>query len=481
MTVCSFFVLFILILYFRKKRKVTEAFAFVSSFAISMETMTSIGYFIRIGELEISQSEFLILLDIVIALIYLNNNKCKYSSFKIGFLLIISSILSLLFQIIFPYQGNVVSDAAGWDRYYFWGVIPTKIVIGIGHIKEILHLICYVILFIVSIQLNDKEKTSIIKNTFFFEKFFIWYGVIELIFTDILHRPYILRKLLIRFIGDSYVSDDLNVSLGVANRLQGFKSEPSMYGMALFIFLLLTFYLIKSSEKENEKRKYYVYFLATLALMVFSLAFSSAINLIWFIACLVLYKCSVSNKGKKICILFLSFIFVNISILMLIYIYNHNFNNYYLKRIHMALINVQNLSINGWHGEGDFAIYDGSTRIRLISLKYTLKYFFRRPFFGLALGSTYSHSAFATVLASIGIVGASLWLKFTFFHEKIRYYAEYYFLIALWIVLLFISGVGLFQFYGIENILIVYLFNYFVNRCKEERYIKRYIIIHNTL
>ena len=132
----------------------------------------------------------------------------------------------------------------------------------------------------------------------------------------------------------------------------------------------------------------------------------------------------------------------------------------------MALINLNDLSIDGW--TGDYATYDGSTKIRMISILGSLAYFIKRPLFGLALGSTYAHSTMATVLASIGIIGTYFWIRFTFYMEKANKGKIYNAIVVIWLILLVLLGEGLFPFYGVENIVILYIFKQYQTRINND-------------
>ena len=333
---------------------------------------------------------------------------------------------------------------------------PGFIKISFNHVKEIVHVICYVLILLQFFKLTKENKRKLLLKVFGFEKIFIWYGLLEFICVKFLNRQTEILKCVMFVVGDSFIYAAGNISLGVGNRLQGINSEPSMYGVALFIFVLLGLYLYK----ENKDKKTLAYILLALVLMVSSLAFSAIVCLAWLAAFWIIMKYQEGGNQRRAVILTLAGVSIVIAVVLYRYLYMNSFSNYYLQRIHMALINLDDLSIGGW--SGNYEVYDGSTKIRLVSMIGTLLYFIKRPLFGLALGSTYSHSSFATILASIGFVGTVIWGKFTFFASKVKYNFYYIFILALWCGLLFIAGVGLFQFYGVQNITIISVFGWFL-------------------
>ncbi|RHT62002.1 O-antigen ligase domain-containing protein [Ruminococcus sp. AM28-41] len=472
-----FSVLLIAIIFFqlRKQKTLSDYFIKITAMAVSLEMMMAIGYFLRIGAVEIGYSEFIIILDTILCILLLSKKKIRKSAFILGLLFILSCFISLLLQFIFPYDGKVVSSSAAWDFYYFQGQLPDNISIGLQNIKELLHVFCYVIIIIQANSLSDEKKKLMIKNVFENSKYFIWFGIIEFVLIKILHVQTILTSIELFIFGDSYISDGAMLSIGVSDRLRGLKPEPSMYGFSLFLFFSLSYFLYKQTNIKRYKK----YSIITILLMVLSLSFTSLVCLFGIFVYWLVLKYKEGKRKNKHAIVLLACICILALILFLKYMYLHEFSQYYLKRIHMALINFDDLSINGWHG--DYATYDGSTKIRLISIIGTLKYFIKRPLFGLALGSTYAHSTFATVLASIGLVGVILWWKFTFEGNGEKKGNIFVLSTIIWCALLLIMGSGLFPFYGVENIVVVYIFDNFASTRKKRNEYESQNINYNSL
>ena len=437
------------------KQSITEIFILITALGIALEIMMSVGYFLRVGSIELGYSEFIIILDTLIALLMFAYKKParRHVLLMLGF--IIACCISLILQMIVPYAKPVVSSSAEWDFYYFLGQQPSQIVIGMQHIKEIFHVVCYT-LIMMQVQLLDPEKKSkLIRHIYSFEKPFIWFGVIEFIAVKILDVQTILTSLEIYILGDSYISDGAMLSIGISDRLRGLKSEPSMYGFALFIFFVQAYFMYR----EYQKNEYIRYAIAALLLMIASFSFTAIVCLAGIVGYWLILKYKNGSFITQRKIIGCTCVCIVMVIVALNYIYSHEFSNYYLKRIHMALINMEDLSITGWRG--DYATYDGSTKIRMISIIGTLQYFLARPLFGLALGSTYAHSTMATVLASLGIVGTSFWCRFTFYADKKNNGRIYTISVIVWILMLIILGEGLFPFYGIENVVVLYVFDRF--------------------
>lgn len=426
-----------------------------TALAIALEVMISVGAFLNFGSFDIGFSELVIFLDIVIALLLLTKSRIKRKVMLYGILLLVAACFSFALQIIYPYKGIVVPDSASWDLYYFGGVIPGNIVIGINQIKEIIHLICYIFIFQQVKCLKEDDQLDILHKTFVYQVPFIYFSLFEIVFVKILRKETLVNSIIKFMVGNQYLNEAGVTSLGVTNRLKGLKSEPSMYGFALFIFILLCI----SLYNELGRKKYLYYGVFAFVVMLLSLSFTAIVCAFILIAFAVLKYFLNLDKKKKcdfIVLVIIALIFFGVCIY---YIYTHQFSNYYLKRMHMALINFDDLSMDGW--AGNYVDYDGSTKIRLISIVGSLKYFFARPFWGLALGSTYAHSTMATVMASIGIIGTFIWWKFTFETVYVKKRRFYIILTIIWCTCLLILDNGLFPFYGVENIIIVHFFEKF--------------------
>lgn len=457
MTIFSIVLLGLIFVFFLKKRRrtITDIFINLTALAATLEIMISIGSFISIGGISLGYSEFLIIIDTVIAIVLSRRGSFSKRIVVLGSIFILTSIVSLFMAMAYPYEGVVVPDSGFWDLYYFYGTQPGKILIGAKHVKEIIHVICYVIIFSAAMSLSDEKKDLLAIKTFKYSIPFIWFGIIEFVMSSILGQMDLMSKLEAVVFGNDFMYQNGLVSLGVATRLKGLKSEPSMYGFVLFVFFLLSMYLY---YKYKDKR-YRNYALVGMFLMIASLSFTAVVCVAVTLIFGLCYFYKRGSNSKKVLIAICSIIGVGVAFSLIVYIYNHDFSNYFLKRIHYALLNLNNLDIGGWNG--DFLSTDGSTKVRLISIVYSFKYLFERPLFGLALGSTYAHSTLSSVVASLGIVGTISWWRFTFKCISSMRGRIYLLICLIWTLFLILLDNGLFPFYGVENIIIVQSFQVF--------------------
>ncbi len=478
MTVFSFFILFSIVYLCAKEKRtsINEIYLNITALAIALEVMISIGYFIKIKGVDIGFSEVLIILDVAVCFLITGKRQAiNVALFPKGMMLITACVLSLFMQIIYPYKEGVVSAEANWDLYYFYGQYPREITLGINNIKEIIHVVCYVIVMIQFFSLNRGLKQRLLCKTFMYCKPFIWYGLFEYFMVKVIHARELLTKTQIAVFGNSYINDAGIISLGVEDRLRGLKSEPSMYGFALFTFFCLGVYL---AITKKEKRQYRIYAFISFMLMFFSKSFTAVVcsAIIFIFGLLFVYKKG-DSMTKRILVIFLicSFVF---GFLVIGFFYKHDFESYYLKRIHLALVNMRDLSIDGW--TGDYSSTDASTKVRMISIVGSLKYFISRPLWGLCLGSTYAHSTMATMLASIGTIGTVAWFLFTF--KSLHYKGLMYIIItATWCMALFLLSNGLFPFYGIQNIIYASFFSLYSVEENRQKTLGLVLNKHNTM
>lgn len=451
-TIFAVLVLIVLFAEIVKSKTISGMFASVTAIAVVLELAIDVGYFIKIGSFELGYSEIVIIFDVVLCFVFLVHSKVSRKKFLWGIFLILFALMSLIIQLLFPYLGEVVSASEYWDLYYFHRVMPGKIIISFNHIKEIFHLVCYVIIMI-GISALDEEKEQLLLNKIYqYATWFIWFGIIELICTYFLHIQQKMIAIIKIIMGDSYFTDGSLLSIGTSTRLRGLKSEPSMYAYMLFVFLMFALmFWVKYSRRRD------LYNVAICLVLMVASRTSSAIFCLFFLVVYVflwLYQ-RTNNRTKFNRILFM-FVIVFAGGLAILYIGSQkHFESYYLERIRMTLVSMLDLNINNWNG--DYATYDGSTRIRLISIIETWKYFLKRPLFGLGLGSTYAKGTAITILASLGIFGSFAWYKFTFLSDAKKNGLVYRVACAIRIFMLFFVGAGLFPFYGLENIVVLEL------------------------
>lgn len=453
MTIMSIILIILLLLILISKKTFNYKVILTLSLATLFEIFVSVGYFLQIGSLEVNHTEFLYIFCVILMIfqnVSFNKTKLLY-----GMLLFLSMCISILIQIVFPYDKMVIPEAYAWDLFYFHNQLFNNIIIGFNQIKEILHTFCYIVIIAKFFCFSPDDRKLFIKKTYQFSKIFILFFLVEFVFVFILNKQETYYNLLKIIFGDRYFSDSAVTSIGISTRLRGFKSEPSMFGYSMFLICLLYLYIY--IKKLSKRRIVLIYIILTMFLLITSLSFSAIVCMGLLGVFILVYIFTKSNKMVKQKIIFFGFLFLFCLIIMGFILFNYAESNYYVQRIKMAILSLTNLNLK-WNDE--YNVYDASTLIRMISMLGTLQYYFDNILFGISMGSTYSHSTFATILASIGTVGVILWIKLTFFSNAYhKYNLVYILIIVIWLITLLILGNGLFPFYGLQNLIIITFFD----------------------
>lgn len=449
MTIFSFALIAFIIKIVNAQKSTGKIFAKLLALCISLELMISVGYFIKLGGLEIGYSEFLVVIIAILALYLMSSSqRINKRQMNFGLMLLATCVISLYLQIMIPYDGSVVSFEAQWDLMYFHGAYVGPIEITFTQIKELIHLVCFILIAFVARSYDQDSVTGIMRDVFNYCKYFVWFGMVEFLSINIFHLQAKLYSLEAFVLGDSFFNNSGVISFGITNRLKGLKSEPSMYAYALFIFMILALVLYLSEKKKT----YLLYAVMSLILQIASFALTIVVCLAYFILFIFIYQYEKADRSQKKLLVRVACAIIVLALVAVTYFYFNDSSIHLLHRIHMTLQNFDKLN-DVWNG--DYHDQDASTRIRLISIKGTFEYFLHRPLFGLSLGSTYAHSPFMTILSSIGLFGTVLWYKFVFYTPN-KMSGAYTVIKLGWCAMLVFAGAGLFPFYGVQNLILYY-------------------------
>lgn len=452
MEISLFSIVWILLVFriFIKNKYFSDLFTQMLSLGIALELCIDIGYFIKIKDFNIGYGEItmicLFMLCMAKGIHKLNLDRKLVISV---FIIIISVVIGLFLALIVPYKGMVFSNENYWDRFYFWGAVPEPLSIGANSIKELMHLLIFLVILLSFFSNRFISKEKLVNMTFKFFKPFIIIGLLEVVAVSILGMGNVYKSVLIKIFGDAYI----NTTSVIGNRLCGLKSEPSFYAYAL----MLMFLTICVSNDASKKKKHIWLSIISLELFM-SRSFSMIICVLFLVATYYFHIYSTGKQSKRTKFWLWAFIGVFFGAAVLFVTVSSGIlgENYILSRIMSFGKVISNLDINGWEGDQAFLLIDSSSRIRLISIIECFKQCLHRPLFGLGLGTNYTHGSLPTVLSQIGLIA-------TFFSYRILFFTlkptnKYYRLnILVWLgCQVFITN-GMFSLYGLQNILLVIL------------------------
>lgn len=408
MSISVFFILLFLIvgndLFAGKTKSTRKLCQYFLVLRLILELNFSIGYAVRIADIEISYdsivSFILILLSI---LLIIQQRKVSKRAISIGGALILSVVLGLILAEIHPYKGNVIRQLSGWDQE-MQGNDARSMIEGVGqkNFLEFFNLVKWLIVAIVIRKLFiDREELfsaiSIILNV---SMLMIGCGYFEFFCENILHTD-LLKQFLTFIFGSIHDVDKLGDT-----RIQGMMLEPSYYSYAAFQLSLLSICRLGMLKEKKQHEKYR--YAAIIVIMLLSRSFSSIMYLIlslftygWF----VLGKNKIKLFFKKAAYAIPATLIVCVTIGAIMWKVNGESLNYFWGRI-------QRLSalINRVIKTGSYGIFNSSSEaVRLLSILESLSIFGARPILGLGIGFVECHSTIISLLVSCGAIGTILW------------------------------------------------------------------------
>lgn len=398
MTIFSIVLIFILLIFLFFSKSLKSIYNKIFILAITLNINIGAGYFFKFGGNEVSFSEVITGVLVIISLVILLRVPLEKKVFVTICCLIMSIGIGILFLVFIPYEGLTINFGDSWDEYLYGIQDKTNVIFNSRTISMSIRVLIFTGLLLVNESIfTIKNWHYIIKYVVIFSKISIIWGFFEWITKNIFNINSMNYFTNIIFgIGQSTTTDLIMRDDTYA--LIGFSREPSGYALTLTYIALL----IIVNVKINNDNIIWLY--ATLTLLFLSMSLSSIILGIMVITISILVFNITLNKTNVVKIIFALIIFISLSIY--IFTLRSNDNNYYLIRLKNTLMEFQ-LILQGKYDNGDIT----SEKVRIISIVDTFKALLNRPFFGLGIGTVYSHSSIITILANIGVIGFFYWLK----------------------------------------------------------------------
>ncbi len=385
----------------------------------SIELFVEVGYFIELGNSEITYRRAIELTLFFVSIYVLVNRPIKKRKFyKYGFYLLTIAIVSLLFLVIFPSNAKVANIENSWEDILLQQKSIAKPAMSFFVVQQNFQLVIYVItLFAVYSSFQKEDYFRLIKLVTKIIKFFFILGFFELILKDVL-RFENYGKIVEYFFGFSEATIYEARTRGFGKELTGLTKEASHYSYMLFICITILF----SQYAITKSKRYYKWIIIGMILILFCMSFSSVLFIIALIAIYKLYKWNSvqSIKGRVKKLLFITALIA----FVIIIVFSFNLNSlssssddFFSRRI-SSLLEEKDVIFNGsW--QTDNTALEWSNRVRLLSIFMTLKAFIARPIFGYGFGTITCHGATAMMLAGTGIFGIYFWAKFNFYVSSI--------------------------------------------------------------
>lgn len=405
---------------FRKPIEVHIKNLFLVTVCLSL--FLNVGWFLRVGSLEIGYSFVVSFLLFLLCLVYLFcNGKFSGKLLALGFLLCLSALIGVVHSALEPYRYGVVQNS--WD-YFVMGLeeltdspvrsLSFSTVFGIVRFPVIL-----AVLYVIYRKEDGFRALNVIGML---TNGFIAYGFLEIFFRFLL-RIDLTTLFLNPFFGEAYPT------LAGTERLQGLFKEPSHYAQGLLYLCVLSLFSIRVERDERKRLAAHCRLFCLLALLLLSTSFSA---LFYAVAVVALYPC-VCRGVKARYIVGIGACLVLVALLLCT---NGGFMRMLgLESLYERIDRTFRTFGALFAGERGTPSSEGA---RFTSIYYMIEIVLHRPLFGIGIGITDAHSTVFAVLANFGLVGFCLWGAVLVMFGKIK--RNGIFFVAVFALCLAIAG-----------------------------------------
>lgn len=350
----------------------------------------NIGYFLKLGSLEIAYSEVLVLGFVLFGLFFVKRIQIPITSM----LIVISFLLAIVcgyWVLVSELNHPLVLPIGGsWDRVQFGLDALIDANFGGAHIKRIIR----IFIFIAAYYLVDKQIVGNAKRSLEVKKFIVtsgviiaWLGIVEQFFKIVFSSSFVTQLASTIFgVGGSQLT--WLAERGSYPVLQGLMLEPGHYAASFIPAIFILF----RDPMFTEKERFWKFLL--FAYVIFFTGSFAGFAIIFFLIALYLF----SNR-KKIIIKLFAGTGVAIIFSLVLSKLSPGLLNYYLLRLSLLLQNQSSTT---------------SDNIRVLSIKNAIGLFENSPLLGVGFGSTTVHGFMPSMLANVGIIGTILWFALMF-------------------------------------------------------------------
>lgn len=473
------FIIVIIILYnLFNSRNLKEFYIKLLMITLINECFIQIGYFVKIGNSEVSYRTICELLLFLTSILMLFKVKIQRSNFNNNFIFIIICILGILRIIIQPSKILASNINVSWDDFLSSGMVFENI----HFVPFILSEFCTMFMLIISIMITYsiytyKELSEFVIRFCKWSKLMLVIGCVEAVVKYVFKSN--LYNLLCNFIfGVSSSTYNTIVSRGSGIVLQGLTKESSHYMYVLFIIIAAIFFEYKSRGKHNDK----LWIIIAFVLEVMAMSFSAILFGMGILIICYFYWIRSSNTNqykilKQILLFVLTLIVICIIISASTTLVNNlsiNSENFWSRRIVSFFEEIKLILSGDW--KTATTSLEWSNRSRLLSVFETLKLIIYRPLFGFGIGAVTSHGSSSMMLSGAGILGTLYWIKSVFyakiqgFNDKCILNSEYLAVVLVWFMINMLNSMGLRPFYEISTLVLVLVFRNLFGEKFNEKY-----------
>jgi len=388
----TFFVIALIIYQASRARdlKTLSFHLFIDGIAFAL--LVNSGYFIKVGSLILEYEEVLMLCFVIVSFASGEITKTtRRLALKVLALLVVTAT-GLYILVVDPINVLVMPVGGSWDRFYGGSFTLEPLRFSTKNIERLFRvsLIIIVVIGVSKFVRKKRFRSSLIKSIIMITLIQAIIGYLDLVIKALFQRP-VLQSVATSFFGMG-ASQFGGIGIRAGSYLiQGFMKEPSHFAVS-FVPGLTILALLKAKSLSTHFLE-----VASIVILVLSTSFAGfGIAFYWLM--LKLWKYVIESRlGKTVSI---AIVIIALTIVIgLIGILSDLFPllQYYISRL------------SGLIGIGPAV---GSESIRLFSVQSSLDLMFRRPIFGLGLGSTNAHGFLPSLVSNIGLAGFIAWIVF---------------------------------------------------------------------
>lgn len=379
-------------------------------FILELNAITSTA--MTLGNQEINVSDLVLVSILLVAMPAIAQIRIPKRLLLLSIALLISVLVGLLWNLNDPPDLLVISSTQDWDEFFYGLTEPEPVKIIARSYLVSLRLALFLALACMLHGLLNKSDIEIIgRSVVTISKFHILYGGLELI------TKYVLNSEICVEITNFLFPASGGMVTSTTNRggllaLQGFTREPSHFSFALFSFCLL---LLLLNLRDKGQPHDIAWLGIACVLMISTAAFSSIMFLLCltvFFAVYVVYSHgSVGRHIRSYNRYLITAIVVSLPLMFVLFSLIANSadsSNFYLHKGYVLIEYAKEVLSRNYTAipvtEQGFP--------RLISLAESLRYFAVSPLIGVGIGTVNPYTAFGCSLATVGLVGTTIWFGF---------------------------------------------------------------------
>lgn len=325
-------------------------------------------------------------------------------------------LLPIVVLYFFPSSVLVSAGSATWDeilRGYELPAHPT--ITRVSLLWTARYIFLSLAIVCVYSKWSYKDYESFLGNFSRISCVYLIIGVYEFVAKNFLGLNKIWGDVLLELFGDTDSTVFEGRLRGYTYELNLFTKEASHYA---YVLLLIAIIRMAYNAMRGKKNVIDIYIILSMVLMVLSTSFSSLLFIGGFVVLYLIYRWYIIRPQTMKFEKTLAVILVIILFFYQAVILNIGSEGFIGGRLAGLYENFDDIVTFDWTSTSNMK--DGSTLVRIMSVVQTLSAFLARPLCGYSIGTVMCHGATAIFLASVGLIGLFIWIKFYFLINPLR-------------------------------------------------------------